>query len=77
MYMSRKVGKHYLLDPKLIQDARVALGLKTETETIEYALEETIKRAKFARLVTTNRGKFAFASFEFEDTDEHSQTRRH
>ena len=77
MYMSKKVGKHYLLDPKLIQDARMALGLKTETETIEHALEETIQRARFARLVTTSRGKFAFASFDFEDSNEYSQTRRH
>jgi hypothetical protein len=75
MYMSQKVGKHYLLDPKLIQEARLALGLRTETETIEHALEETIQRAKFARLVKESRGKFQFNSFDFGDADEQTNTR--
>lgn len=65
-----------MLDPKLILEARAALGLRTETETIEHALEETVQRAKFARLIEESRGKFRFSSFDFGDGDEQTLTRR-
>lgn len=36
---SGRVRKNYRLDPKLIAKARAILGTKTETETIEQALD--------------------------------------
>lgn len=60
------VSKHYRLNPKLVRDAKKFLGKKTETETVEQALEEAIHRAKFARFLKESAGKFKFEDFPFE-----------
>lgn len=65
MKKTKKVAKHYLLNPRLIREAKSFLGTKTETETIEKALEEAIHRAKFERLLKQSSGKFKFKDFDF------------
>lgn len=37
-----RAHKHFLLDPRKIRKAQKLLGTKTETETVERALEEVI-----------------------------------
>lgn len=75
MYMSKKVGKHFLLDPELIEQARKILRVKTQTEAIQKALEEAIQRAKFEQLVHSSKGKYRFQMFDFGSSDESPQGR--
>jgi len=70
MKKAKKVAKHYLLNPRLIREAKRFLGAKTETETIEKALEETIHRAKFERIIKESAGKHKFKGFAFGKADE-------
>ena len=72
MKKARKVGKHYRLDPRLIREAKRFLGARTETETIEKALEETIHRAKFERMLKHGAGKYRFSGFAFDKRNEKS-----
>ena len=65
MKKAKKVAKHYLLNPRLIREAKRFLRAKTDTDTIEKALEETIQRAKFERLLKQSAGKYKFKSFAF------------
>jgi hypothetical protein len=71
MKKAKKVTKHYLLNPRLIREAKRFLGAKTETETIEKALEETIHRAKFERMLKQSAGKYKFKGFAFAKGNEH------
>ncbi|MBI4229064.1 MAG: hypothetical protein HY693_05000 [Deltaproteobacteria bacterium] len=65
MKKAKKVAKHYLLNPRLIREAKRFLGARTETETIEKALEETIHRARFERMLKQSAGKYRFKGFTF------------
>lgn len=60
------VSKHYRLNPKLVREAKKFLGRKTETETVEQALEEAVHRAKVARFFKKYAGKLQFKDFPFE-----------
>lgn len=60
------VSKHYRLNPKLVREAKKFLGKKTETETVEQALEEAVYRAKVALFIKESAGKFKFEDFPFE-----------
>lgn len=60
------VSKHYRLNPKLVREAKKYLGKKTETETVEQALEEAVNRAKFNRFLKESAGKYKFSNFAFE-----------
>lgn len=67
---SSRRNKHFLLDQRKLQKARAVLGAKTETETIEIALERVIsdieknKKAFLANerfVKAVKRGKFEIA----------------
>lgn len=46
--MGQKQKKTMLLDAKLLDEARRALGVRTETEAVTRLLEEAVRRRHFA-----------------------------
>ena len=57
MMQSRK-NKHFLLDQTRLKKAQEVLGTRTETETIEIALERVISEAEANEKVWTAQDRF-------------------
>jgi hypothetical protein len=58
--ISKKIAKHFRLNQDLIKSAKKILGAKTETETIESALNEIIYQEKMRRFIEQTGGNFKF-----------------
>ncbi len=54
----RRVRKHFRLDPRKIKRAQRLLGAKTETETIERALDFVISEHRCNRLAKSANDRF-------------------
>jgi Bacterial antitoxin of type II TA system, VapB len=59
--------KHYVLDEAKIRRAQKLLGTKTETETIERALEEVITEQERIRVVWQAHEKFLKSGIQIRD----------
>jgi predicted nucleic acid-binding protein len=59
--------KHYALDEAKIRRAQKLLGTKTETETIERALEEVISERERQRLVWAATERFMRSGAMIQD----------
>jgi hypothetical protein len=64
---SKRTHKHFQLDPAKIRRAQRALQAKTETETIERALEFTIAEHEKNRLVVQAHERFLKSGIEIRD----------
>ena len=53
-----KVRKNYWLEAELLQQARSALGTKTETETVAEALRRVVEGEKLVRFLKEARAAF-------------------
>lgn len=58
MRAANKVRKQFILDPLKIKRAQKILKAKTETETIERALEELLTGQEIAKTLKKMAGKF-------------------
>jgi hypothetical protein len=63
----KRTHKHFQLDPSKIRRAQKALKAKTETETIERALDFTIAEHERNRLVWQATGRFLRSGIEIKD----------
>lgn len=61
---TKKVAKHFRLNPDLIKTAQKILGTGSETETIESALSEVIYQEKMRRFIAQTGGKFRFEGID-------------
>ena len=59
--------KHFQLDPVKIKRAQKALRAKTETETIERALDSAIAERKSNRLALSANERFVKSGIEIKD----------
>ena len=57
---TKKIAKHFRLDPAMIKSAQKILGANTETEAIETALAEVIYQEKMRKFIEQTAGKFRF-----------------
>ena len=57
-------NKHFLLDQSRLQKARQVLGARTETETIEIALERVISEAEANEKAWTAQDQFVKAAIK-------------
>jgi Arc/MetJ family transcription regulator len=64
---SRTKHKHYVLDEAKIQRAQKLLGTKTETETIERALEEVITERERNRAAWQAHERFLKSDVQIRD----------
>lgn len=64
---SRAKHKHYVLDEAKIQRAQKLLGTKTETETIERALEEVITERERNRAAWQAHERFLKSNVQIRD----------
>jgi hypothetical protein len=64
---SKRAHKHYQLDPTKIKRAQRVLLAKTETETIERALDFTISEHERNRLAHEANGRFLRSGGEIKD----------
>ena len=64
---SRTTHKHFQLDAAKIKRAQKALGAKTETETIERALDLVIAEHRRNRLVWEAHRRFVRSGVEVKD----------
>ena len=69
MYMSSpaKKNKHFVLDTDKIKRAQKVLGTKTETETIEYALDQVISEDERNRRAWSATERFIKSGVVIED----------
>jgi hypothetical protein len=56
----KKTAKHFRLDHTLLKTAQTILGAKTETETIESALNEIVYQEKIRKFIEETGGKLKF-----------------
>ena len=63
----KTVHKHFRLDPVKIRRAQRLLGARTETETIELALESVISGRERTRLAWEAQERFMKAGIVIED----------
>jgi hypothetical protein len=59
--------KHFQLDPRKIKRAQKALHTKTETETIERALDLAIDESRSHRLARDANSEFVVSGIEIKD----------
>jgi hypothetical protein len=64
---SKRAHKHFQLDPAKIKRAQKALRAKTETETIERALDFTISEHETNRLAWEANERFLRSGGEIKD----------
>jgi len=64
---SRSKHKHYILDEAKIRRAQKLLGTKTETETIERALEEVITERERNRAAWQAHERFLKSGIQIRD----------
>jgi hypothetical protein len=64
---SQRSHKHFQLDPAKIKRAQKALCAKTETETIERALDLAIEESRNNRLVLEANNRFVRSGIDIED----------
>ncbi|MGH9847723.1 MAG: type II toxin-antitoxin system VapB family antitoxin [Blastocatellia bacterium] len=64
---SRSKHKHYVLDEAKIRRAQKLLGTKTETETIERALEEVITERERTRAAWQAHERFLKSGIQIKD----------
>lgn len=69
MYMrsAAKKNKHFVLDPDKIKRAQKVLGTKTETETIEHALDQVISEDERNRRAWSATERFINTGVVIED----------
>jgi len=67
MARTRTVHKHFKLDPSKIRRAQKLLGARTETETIERALDEAISQRERTRLAWKAQERFVRSGVIIED----------
>lgn len=65
--VSKRTRKHFLLDPAKIKRAQRALRTRTETETIERALDLAIAEERRNRLVVEATERFARSRISIQD----------
>jgi hypothetical protein len=65
--MATRVRKHFLLDSTKIKRAQKALGARTETETIERALDLVIVEEQNNRLVHEANSRFLRSGIVIQD----------
>ncbi|MBF0329011.1 MAG: hypothetical protein HQL10_07625 [Nitrospirae bacterium] len=56
----KKTAKHFRLNNTLLKSAQTILGAKTETETIESALNEIVYQEKIRKFIEQTGGKLKF-----------------
>jgi len=66
-YTGRRAHKHFLLDPRKIRKAQRLLGAKTETETVERALDEVINERERNLLAWQAVERFVRSGAEIRD----------
>ncbi|MFZ0321034.1 MAG: hypothetical protein WAL56_18040 [Candidatus Sulfotelmatobacter sp.] len=59
--------KHFQLDPRKIKRAQKALGAKTETETLERALDRVIAEERRTRVLREANEQFFRSGIEIKD----------
>ena len=64
---SNRTHKHFLLDASKIKRAQKAVGAKTETETIELALDLVIAEDRKNRLLWTATERFLRSGVDIKD----------
>jgi hypothetical protein len=64
---SKRTRKHFLLDATKIKRAQKVLGTKTETETIERALDLVIAEHRTNRLLWQATDRFVRSGIEIKD----------
>ena len=64
MRAASKVRKQFILDPLKIKKAQRILKAKTETETIERALEELLTGQEIAKILKKMAGKFSIENMD-------------
>ena len=64
---SNRTHKHFLLDASKIKRAQKAVGAKTETETIELALDLVIAEDRKNRLLWTATERFLRSGIDIKD----------
>jgi hypothetical protein len=62
-----RTHKHYQLDAAKIKRAQKALGAKTETETLERALDRVIAEERSNRLLQDANSRFLRSGIVIED----------
>ena len=67
MNMTSKKHKHFLLNERRIKQAQILLGTKTETETVERALEEVIIERERTKKAWRTQERFLKSQVEIED----------
>jgi hypothetical protein len=67
MKESARKNKHFVLDADKIKRAQKVLGTKTETETIERALEQVITEAERTRRAWSATERFIKSEVVIED----------
>ena len=67
MPRTQATHKHYLLDEKKIRRARQILGAKTETETIDRALDRIISDRQSDQLLLKAHKKFFASGIRIKD----------
>jgi hypothetical protein len=67
MASNRRVHKHFQLDSAKIKRVQKALGAKTETETIERALDFTLTEHERNRLAHEANARFLRSGVEIKD----------
>lgn len=63
----KRIRKHFLLDPAKIQRAQRALRTRTETETIERALDLAIAEERRNRLMIQATDRFLQSGIRIRD----------
>jgi len=63
----KRAHKHFRLDPRKIQRARNALRARTETETIERALDLVISEYEKDRLTAAAQERFLKSGIQIRD----------
>lgn len=64
MKASLKVRKQFILDPKKIKQAQRILKAKTETETIEKALDDLLAGKRIAERLKKMAGRFSLENMD-------------
>jgi hypothetical protein len=64
---SRRTHKHFQLDAGKIRRAQKVLNTKTETETIEHALDRVIEQERANRLIREAHRRFIESGIEIKD----------
>jgi len=67
MNMRFKKHKHFILNEKRIKQAQAILGTKTETETVERALEEVITERVRTKKAWRTQERFLRSRVEIKD----------